>query len=135
MCPAPPVWDGLFAVVAAEVRNLAQRTTESAQSTSGLIEDTVARIRAGEQLAAAARSDFGAVRAAAAGVMAIMANIADAAKEQTDGIAQINQAVNELNLVVQRNAAAAEGLASTMSAFRTEAAPGQESLAPSEAFV
>ncbi len=124
-----------FAVVAAEVRNLAQRTAESAQSTSELIEDTVSRIRAGEQLAAAARGDFGAVKVAAAGVMAIMANIAGAAREQTDGIAQINQAVNELNLVVQQNASAAEGLATAMSAFRTEAASGPEEPALSEAFV
>ena len=33
---------------------------------------------------------------------------------------QINRAVNEMNLAIQKNAAAAEGLTSAMAMFRTE---------------
>jgi len=52
-------------------------------------------------------------------VVSLMAEIAAASKEQSDGIGQINKAVAEMNQVTQKNAAAAEELASTMSMFQT----------------
>ena len=109
-----------FAVVANEVRNLALRATDSARSTSELIEDIVKKVRDGERLAQATRGDFDEVTAAASKVVALMAEIAAASKEQSEGIGQINRAVAEMNQVTQKNAAAAEELSSTMSMFRTE---------------
>ena len=109
-----------FAVVANEVRNLALRATESAQNTSELIEDIVRKVRDGERLAQATGNDFDEVTSAASKVVALVAEIAAASKEQSEGIGQINRAVNEMNQVTQKNAAAAEELASTMSMFRTE---------------
>jgi methyl-accepting chemotaxis protein len=109
-----------FAVVANEVRNLALRATESARSTSELIEDIVKKVRDGEHLAHATRSDFDEVTSAASKVVSLMAEIAAASKEQSEGIGQINRAVAEMSTVTQKNAAAAEELASTMSMFRTE---------------
>ncbi len=109
-----------FAVVANEVRNLALRATDSARSTSELIEDIVRKVRDGEHLAQATRGDFDEVIAAAAKVVALMAEIAAASKEQSEGIGQINRAVAEMNQVTQKNAAAAQELSSTMSMFRTE---------------
>ncbi|MBK8167439.1 MAG: HAMP domain-containing protein [bacterium] len=113
-----------FAVVAEEVRNLARRATESAQSTSGLIEDTMRKVHDGERLAQATRGDFDAVAAAAERVVAIMSGIAGATREQSEGIVQINLAVNEMNEVVQRNVNASNELADAMSVFRTSA-PGE----------
>ena len=108
-----------FAVVAEEVRNLARRAAESAQSTSGLIEDTMRKVRDGEQLAQATRGDFAAVADAAERIVAIMSGIAGATREQSEGIGQINLAVNEMNEVVQRNVTASTELAEAMSVFRT----------------
>ncbi len=113
-----------FAVVANEVRNLALRATESARNTSELIDDIVSKVHDGERLAQATRSDFDEVTSAASKVVSLMAEIAAASKEQSDGIGQINKAVAEMNQVTQKNAAAAEELASTMSMFRTEGAQG-----------
>ena len=109
-----------FAVVANEVRNLALRATESARSTSELIEDIVQKVHDGERLAHATKSDFDEVTSAASKVVSLMAEIAAASKEQSEGIGQINRAVAEMSTVTQKNAAAAEELASTMSMFRTE---------------
>ena len=109
-----------FAVVANEVRNLALRATESARNTSELIEDIVRKVSDGERLAQATGNDFEEVTSAASKVVALVAEIAAASKEQAEGIGQINKAVNEMNQVTQKNAAAAEELASTMSMFRTE---------------
>jgi methyl-accepting chemotaxis protein len=109
-----------FAVVANEVRNLALRATESARSTSELIEDIVKKVRDGERLAQMTRGDFDEVTSAASKVVSLMAEIAAASKEQSEGIGQINRAVAEMSTVTQKNAAAAEELASTMSMFRTE---------------
>jgi methyl-accepting chemotaxis protein len=81
----------------------------------------VSKVRDGERLAQATRGDFDEVTAAAAKVVALMAEIAAASQEQSQGIGQINKAVNEMSQVTQKNAAAAEELASTMSMFRTEA--------------
>jgi methyl-accepting chemotaxis protein len=108
-----------FAVVAEEVRNLARRATESAQSTSDLIEDTMRKVRDGEQLARATRDDFDAVATAAERIVAIMSGIAGATREQSEGIGQINLAVNEMNDVVQRNVTASTELSEAMSVFRT----------------
>ena len=108
-----------FAVVANEVRNLALRATESARNTSELIEDIVRKVSDGERLAQATRNDFDEVTSAASKVVSLMAEIAAASKEQSDGIGQINKAVAEMNQVTQKNAAAAEELASTMSMFQT----------------
>jgi methyl-accepting chemotaxis protein len=109
-----------FAVVANEVRNLALRATESARNTSELIDDIVSKVHDGERLAQATRSDFDEVTSAATKVVSLMAEIAAASKEQSEGIGQINRAVAEMSTVTQKNAAAAEELASTMSMFRTE---------------
>jgi len=109
-----------FAVVASEVRNLALRATESARNTSELIDDIVSKVHDGERLSQATRNDFDEVTSAASKVVALMAEIAAASQEQSQGIGQINKAVNEMSQVTQKNAAAAEELASTMSMFRTE---------------
>jgi methyl-accepting chemotaxis protein len=118
-----------FAVVAEEVRNLARRATESAQSTSGLIEDTMRKVHDGERLAEATRTDFDAVAEAAERIVAIMSGIAGATREQSEGIGQINRAVSEMNTVVQRNVTASADLASAMAVFRT-GAPGEELAEP-----
>jgi len=89
----------------------------------------VSKVHDGERLAQATRNDFDEVTSAASKVVSLMAEIAAASKEQSEGIGQINKAVNEMNLVTQKNAAAAEELSSTMSMFRTEG-HGAERLGP-----
>ncbi len=108
-----------FAVVAEEVRNLALRATESAQNTSGLIDDIVKKVRNGENLANITSEAFGLVTGSASKVMDLTGEIAAASKEQSEGINQINRVIADINRVTQQNAGNAQELAATMNIFKT----------------
>jgi methyl-accepting chemotaxis protein len=117
-----------FAVVAGEVRNLAMRATEAAKGTSGLIEEIISRVHTGEGHVKATNEVFGVVHDTSRKVVALMGEIAGASQEQSEGIDQINHAVNDMNTVTQRNAALSEELASVMSMFKTNDSAGLRSL-------
>ena len=79
-------------------------------------------MRGGEKLVTATNEAFGSVIGSSKKVQELMAEIAAASREQSDGIHQINRAVADINQVTQQNAANAEELASVMSMFRVESA-------------
>ena len=97
-----------FAVVAEEVRNLAMRAADSARNTAGLIEGTVKKVKDGAGLMTGTRQAFGNVAESASKVAELLAEIAAASKEQSQGIAQVNTAMGDVDKVTQQNAATAE---------------------------
>jgi len=97
-----------FAVVADEVRNLAMRAAEAARNTAGLIEGTVNRIREGGTLVENSSTAFGEVADSAGRVGGLVADIAEASRQQADGIEQVTRAVGQMDRVTQQNAANAE---------------------------
>ncbi len=101
-----------FAVVADEVRNLAMRAADSAKNTGALIEDTVKKIRVGANLVGQTNHDFGEVTSMITKSGELVGEIAAASTEQAQGIDHLNQAVQEMDKVVQQNAASAEETAS-----------------------
>jgi methyl-accepting chemotaxis protein len=101
-----------FAVVADEVRNLAMRAAESARSTGVLIESTVKRIQVGAGLVQQTNADFQEVTSMVTRSGELVGEIAVASQEQAQGIEHLNQAVQEMDKVVQQNAASAEETAS-----------------------
>jgi len=107
-----------FAVVAGEVRNLAIRATDAAKGTSSLIEDIIRKVNLGENLVTVTNKAFHEVHNTSTKVVDLVASIASASKEQSEGIGEINQAVNEMNESTQRNASLSEELASAMSIFK-----------------
>jgi methyl-accepting chemotaxis protein len=114
-----------FAVVAEEVRNLALRAAEAARNTSGMMSDIVTKVRTGEQLVQSTNQDFVQMQSSSNEIVGLMGGIAEASREQSDGIEQINKAILELNRVTQENAASAEELASIMAIFVTDAGSGR----------
>jgi methyl-accepting chemotaxis protein len=114
-----------FAVVADEVRNLAMRATEAARNTSDLIEDIAGKVKGGDDLVNITNNAFHQVTTGSAKVVELMAEIAAASQEQSQGIDQVNRAVAEMNQVTQQNASSAEELAAIMSMFRTNYNGGQ----------
>ncbi len=110
-----------FAVVADEVRNLAMRAADAAKNTSDLIEGTVKKVDDGSELVTKTNEAFGQVADSAKKVGELVGEIAAASDEQAQGIGQVNQAVIEMDKVVQQNAANAEESASASEEMNAQA--------------
>ncbi len=110
-----------FAVVAEEVRNLAQRAADAARSTSGLIESTVQRIAAGGDLVQSANQAFRQVAEATTKVTGLIGEIAAASGEQAQGLGMLGTAMQEMDRVTQGNAGNAEETASAAEEMSAQA--------------
>ncbi len=101
-----------FAVVADEVRNLAIRAAEAARNTATMIEGTVSKVKDGYEQVRATGQVFQAVGIGSKKVVELVAEIAEASSEQSQGIKQINTTIQEMDKSTQQNAASAEETAS-----------------------
>jgi len=110
-----------FAVVADEVRNLAMRAANAARNTSALIEGTVTKVNDGSILVSTTNEAFMKVAESTGKAGNLVSEISQASKEQSNGIEQVNIAINEMDKVVQRNAANAEESASTSEEMNAQA--------------
>ena len=97
-----------FAVVASEVRLLAGRSAEAAKEIKTLIHNSMSKVDAGTTLTAQAGEAMQEVINSTARVNEIMTEMTAATKEQSLGIAQVNQAVSLMDTVTQQNAALVE---------------------------
>jgi len=97
-----------FAVVAEEVRSLAQRSAKAARETAEMIESSNAKIIEASELNTQVVAALERNTEAARRVSTSVASIATASKEQADGISQVNIAVSQMDRVTQSNAASAE---------------------------
>lgn len=101
-----------FAVVADEVRNLAQRSAQAARDTTELIEGTVERVHKGSDIVDRLEASFKEIEGGSLNVTRLVADITSATSEQAQGIDQVNTAVAQMDKVTQRNAAESEETAS-----------------------
>ncbi len=101
-----------FAVVADEVRNLAQRSAVAAKETAGKIEGAITKTALGVQLSDKVAKTLQEIVTKARQVDELVAEVANASKEQTQGIDQLNTAIGQIDKVTQSNAANAEESAS-----------------------
>jgi methyl-accepting chemotaxis protein len=110
-----------FAVVADEVRNLAQRCAQAAKETTGLIEDAVNRSHQGTQVAGEVGKALAAIVGDAAKVSDLINGISRASQEQAQGVDQVNTSVSQMDKVTQANAAGAEESASAAEQLSVQA--------------
>ncbi|MEO5366576.1 MAG: methyl-accepting chemotaxis protein [Magnetococcus sp. WYHC-3] len=110
-----------FAVVAEEVRNLARRSAEAAKNTADLIEGSQKNADAGVAVTTEVAKNLAAIKENAGKVATLIAEIAAASKEQSQGIDQVSTAVTEMDKVVQQNAANAEESASAAEELSSQA--------------
>ena len=101
-----------FAVVADEVRNLAIRSADAAKSTANLIASTINNINSGSEMVNHTAEAFKTVETSAAKVSKLVSEVAEASREQSQGIGQISTAMLEMDKVTQTNAATAHESAS-----------------------
>jgi len=102
-----------FAVVAEEVRNLAQRSAESAKKTAHLIESSQASSLRGVSLANETSEAIEKITEVSNKIAVIVNEITTAAEEQARGVTQVNSAIGNMDQITQANAAGSEELAAS----------------------
>ena len=110
-----------FAVVAEEVRSLAQRCAAAAKETAVKIEDSVNKSQQGSAISADVAKSFATIQEQIRTLDTLVNEIAVASKEQSEGIAQVNIAVGQVDKVTQSNAAIAEESAAAVQELNGEA--------------
>ena len=110
-----------FSVVAEEVKTLAARATESAKNTAICIQDIVIKSKNGLELTVKTHQAFDKVIKHADRVARLLDKIATDSDEQSHGIGQINQAVTEIDKIVQQNAGDSEQTAEASEELKAQA--------------
>ncbi|MEO6278877.1 methyl-accepting chemotaxis protein [Roseateles sp.] len=110
-----------FAVVAGEVRSLAGRSAAAAKEIKTLIGASVERVESGARLVQDAGSTMGEIVGAVQRVTDIMGEISTGAAAQSRGIADVTQAVTQVDDMTQQNAALVEESAAAAESLREQA--------------
>ena len=117
-----------FAVVADEVRNLAQRCASAARETSDKIEDAIQKTQQGVQISAKVSLGLQEIVVKVRQVDELIADVANASREQSQGAEQVNTAVSQMDKVTQSSAASAEECASAAEELSAQSASLKEAV-------
>ena len=109
-----------FAVVAGEVRNLAQRSADAARQIKDLIELSVSRSEEGSTLVRTTGTTFEKIAQSIIAVSSMIGGIAAEAESQYAGIEQASRALSDIENATQRNAALVEEVAATSEALNKQ---------------
>jgi methyl-accepting chemotaxis protein len=110
-----------FAVVATEVRSLAGRSADAAKEIKQLIGASVERVEQGSNLVDQAGVTMGEVVNSIKRVTDLIGEISAASDEQSQGVAQVGEAVTQMDQVTQQNAALVEEMAAAASGLKSQA--------------
>jgi methyl-accepting chemotaxis protein len=93
-----------FAVVAGEVRTLASRSAEAAKQIKDLVSNAQKKTQEGKSIAADMIEGYSDLNKNISTTLELIENVTTASKEQSIGMVQINDAVNNLDQITQQNA-------------------------------
>jgi hypothetical protein len=118
-----------FAVVAEEVRNLAQRSAQAARDTATLIEESSGRARDGSARLQDVSASVAAFTRQMTGVQTLVQTIRTSSDQQLEGIEQVSRAVEGMTQTTQAAVASAEAsaIAGERLGVQAEAARAQSS--------
>ncbi len=97
-----------FAVVAEEVRNLAQRSAQAAKDTASIIEKNITLSDDSVKVAKNVNEALSQIDTEARKVSELLEEISTATEEQSRGVSEINKAMQQMEQVMQTNAANAD---------------------------
>jgi methyl-accepting chemotaxis protein len=101
-----------FAVVADQVRNLAQRCAQAAKDTAGLIEQSIVRANDGKEKLTRVAAAIHGITEESGKVKILVQEVSLGSQEQARGTEQISKAIVQMEQVTQKSAATAEESAS-----------------------
>ena len=110
-----------FAVVAEEVRNLAQRCAGAAKETAEKISASTEKSEQGVRISEKMAANLAAIVEKTRQLDERIGEIAQSSHEQSEGIGQLNSAVASMDKITQSNAAIAEESASASEELKTQA--------------
>ena len=110
-----------FAVVAEEVRALAQRSADAVRQIKILIEDTVNKISAGDEMVKRSGESITEIIVHIDELSQTMEDIAASSAEQSSGVDELNRAIAQIDSTTQQNASTVEQLSGTADNLSTEA--------------
>jgi methyl-accepting chemotaxis protein len=110
-----------FAVVADEVRALALRSAQAARETADKIETSVATSQQGVAVSAEVARSFETIQSQVRQLDQLLAEIATASSQQTEGLNQVTTAVSQMDQVTQRNASNADQTAAASRELQAQA--------------
>ncbi len=111
-----------FAVVATEVRALAHRAAEAAKGVKGLISKSAGQVDRGVELVGEVGKALDRIIGGVTELTLEVSAIATSAKDQADGLEQINRAVSMMDRVTQQNATMVQETTAATASLANDAA-------------
>jgi methyl-accepting chemotaxis protein len=124
-----------FAVVAEEVRALAQRSAQAAKDTADLIQGSIEKTHAGTDQVANVSTAIAGIVESVATVKQLVAQVSAAGQQQAQGTEQVSEAIVHIEKVTQTTAATAEESAAASEELNAQAETSMDVVRKLEALV